>query len=485
MNVKLATAVAKRLASLQTEPVTRPSPKPHSRARRLSYASRIVGLALLSGLPALIVALVLLWRGDYDANLQWTLTFLIVGCWLLISLALRRRAEFPLQTLSNLLAALREGDYSLRARQTRGEDPLAEVMREANALINTLREQRLDALEATTLLRKVMEEIDVAIFAFDADERLRLVNRAGERLLAQPAERLLDSAAAELGLSHCLQGEPRRIERTLQMSFPGVPDSTARWGVSRSDFRQGGLPLQLLVITNLSRALREEELQAWQRLVRVLGHEINNSLAPIKSMAGSLGDLLERNPRPPDWEEDARRGLRVISGRAEALSRFTKAYASLARLPKPTFRPLEVGAWIRRVARLETRLPVTLLPGPEITIKADGDQLEQLLINLVRNAVDATLETGGSVRMGWRKNGASLEVWVEDDGPGISNPGNLFVPFFTTKPGGAGIGLVLSRQIAEAHGGALALENRSANHGAEARLVLPLQTESRTGKRPP
>ncbi|HEX5481352.1 MAG TPA: ATP-binding protein, partial [Terriglobia bacterium] len=428
--------------------MTRPSPKPQPRARRFSYAGRIVGLALLSGLPALAAALVLLWSGNYGANLQWTLTFLITGCWLMISLALRRRAEFPLQTLSNLLAALREGDYSLRARQTRGEDPLAEVMREANALINTLREQRLDALEATTLLRKVMEEIDVAIFAFDADERLRLVNRAGERLLAQPAERLLGSAAAELGLSHCLQGEPRRIERTLQMSFPGVPDSTARWGVSRSDFRQSGLPLQLLVITNLSRALREEELQAWQRLVRVLGHEINNSLAPIKSMAGSLGDLLERNPRPSDWEEDARRGLRVISGRAEALSRFTRAYASLARLPKPVFRPLEVGLWVRRVVGLESRVRVTIVPGPEITLKADGDQLEQVLINLLRNAVDAALETSGGVRVGWRTRGASLEVWVEDDGPGISNPGNLFVPFFTTKPGGAGIGLVLSRQIA-------------------------------------
>ncbi len=451
--------------------------KKNARARRLTFVRRIVGMALLAGLPALIVALVLLWSAPYSSQTQWTLTILITGCWLGISLALRPRVEIPLHTLSNLLSALREGDYSLRARATRGDDPLGEVMREANLLINTLREQRLDALEATTLLRKVMEEIDVAVFAFDAGERLRLVNRAGERLLAQPAERLLGSTASELGLSSCLQSGAHSGERIFEKTFPGEPDMAARWGVSRSDFRQGGLPMQLLVITNLSRALREEELKAWQRLVRVLGHEINNSLAPIKSMAGSLEKLLERVPRPADWEEDMQRGLRVIGGRAEALSRFTGAYARLARLPKPTFHPLEVGSWIRRVAGLETRLPVSVLAGPDVTISADGDQLEQLLINLIRNAADAALETGGGVRVGWKKNGANLEVWIEDDGPGISNPSNLFVPFFTTKPSGVGIGLILSRQIAEAHGGMLSLKNRPAGQGAEARLILPLRDE--------
>ncbi|MGH9352210.1 MAG: sensor histidine kinase [Terriglobia bacterium] len=428
-------------------------------------------MALLAGLPAMIVALALLWTRNYSERTQWTLSIAIVSFWLGTCLALRRRVEVPLQTLSNLLAALREGDYSFRARRSEGDDPLAEVMREANAIINLLREQRMDALEATSLLRKVMEEIDVAIFAFDAGKRLRLVNLAGARLLAQPTERLLGATAGELNLSRCLEGEPRRVEQT---SFPGAPDTAARWGVNRSSFRQGGFPLQLLVITDLRRALREEELQAWQRLVRVLGHEINNSLAPIKSMAGSLETLLRRNPRPSDWEDDVGRGLRVIGGRAEALSRFTGAYASLAKLPKPNPKPFEVGAWVRRVVAMETRLHVDLLPGPEVVIRADADQLEQLLINLIRNAADASLETGGAVGIGWKKNGASLDLWVEDEGPGIANPANLFVPFFTTKPGGVGIGLVLSRQIAEAHGGALTLENRPGASGAQARLTLPL-----------
>jgi len=425
-------------------------------------------LGFAAGLPGTLVALVLLWVADYTPRMQWTLTIFILAFWLGAAFALRARVVYPLQTLANLLAALREEDFSFRARGARSGDALGEVMLEVNALGEVLRDQRLGALEATALLRKVMVEIDVAVFTFDGKQRLRLLNRAGERLLAQPAARLLGRTAFELGLADCLEGEPAR---TLPMSFPG---GTGRWGIRRSTFRERGMPHQLLVLTDLSRPLREEERQAWQRLIRVLGHELNNSLAPIKSMAGTLGTLLAREPRPADWKEDMRRGLGVIAARAEVLSRFMEAYARFARLPTPRLQPVEVGALLRRVAGLETRLRVNLLGGPELTIQADGDQLEQLLINLLRNAVDAALETGGGVRMGWTRNGDYMEVCIEDEGPGLPNTSNLFVPFFTTKPGGSGIGLVLSRQIAEGHGGALTLENRRNGPGCEARLRLPL-----------
>jgi nitrogen fixation/metabolism regulation signal transduction histidine kinase len=254
------------------------------------------------------------------------------------------------------------------------------------------------------------------------------------------------------------------------MTFPG---GAGRWDVRRSTFRERGLPHHLLVLSDLSRALREEERQAWQRLVRVIGHELNNSLAPIKSIAGSLESLVTRDPQPIDFREDMRRGLSVISSRAASLGRFMDAYARLARLPQPRFQTLSVSALVNRVVRLETRLEIALIPGPEVTIRADGDQLEQLLINLVRNAVDASMETGAGVKVGWIKSNGGLELRIEDEGPGLSNTGNLFVPFFTTKPAGSGIGLVLSRQIAEAHGGTLTLENRKAAHGCEARLRLP------------
>jgi nitrogen fixation/metabolism regulation signal transduction histidine kinase len=350
------------------------------------------------------------------------------------------------------------------------DDALGEVMLEANLLAGTLRDQRLGALEATALLRKVMEEIDVAVFTFDGADRLRLVNRAGERLLGRVAERLLNATAADLGLGDCLKAPSPRV---ADMAFPG---GAGRWEVRRTSFRQGGLPHQLLVLTDVSRPLREEERQAWQRLMRVLGHEINNSLAPIKSIAGSLVRLIRREELPPDWREDAGRGLEVISSRSEALTRFTASYARLARLPQPRLTPVAVDQIVRRASGLETRLPVAVVPGPPLTILADSDQLEQLLINLLHNAADAALETRGGVAVGWGAGAGYFELWIDDEGPGLAQTTNLFVPFFTTKPGGSGIGLVLSRQIAEGHNGTLTLANRADARGCRAVLRLPLGT---------
>jgi PAS domain S-box-containing protein len=436
--------------------------------RRVSFERRILWLALMTGLAGSFVALTILWTGDFTPKVRWTLTAFVVIFWLGYAFHLRERVVRPLQTISNLLSGLREGDFSIRARGERPGDALGDVMLEVNTLAETLHGQRLDALEATTLTRKIMGEIDVAIFAFDAEGKVRLVNRAGERLMDRPAEQLLGRSAAELGLEDCLETE---VPRILSRSFPG---GSGQWETRRSEFRQGGLPMKMLVLTNLNQALREEERQAWRRLIRVMGHELNNSLAPIRSLSGSLESLLQREPRPPDWEEDLKRGLGVISARSESLKRFMDAYARLARLPRPKMHPLDLGALVRRVAGLETRMAVVLAPGPHLTVQADADQLEQLLINLVRNAVDAALETGGGVRLGWGKNGSHFDVWVEDEGPGLSNTSNLFVPFFTTKPGGSGIGLVLCREIAEAHGGSLTLENRRPGPGCAARLKLPM-----------
>jgi nitrogen fixation/metabolism regulation signal transduction histidine kinase len=297
------------------------------------------------------------------------------------------------------------------------------------------------------------------------------VNRAGERLLARPAEQLLDRTAQELGFGELLKGDP---SRTASLNFPG---GTGRWGVRRGSFRQEGRPHQLLVMTDLSRALRDEERQAWQSIVRVIGHELNNSLAPIKSIAGTMGTMLAKNPRAEDWESDLQSGLTIIASRADSLSRFMEAYARLARLPAPRVQPVDVTAWIQRVVALETRMKIEIEPGAAGTaIRADEAQLEQLLINLVRNAVDAATEQNrsGRVKVGWSKSSSALEVWVQDDGPGLSDSANLFVPFFTTKPAGSGIGLALCRQISEAHGGSLTLENRRDGTGCIARLKLPV-----------
>ena len=437
------------------------------RSQLLPFEDRVLVLALGTGLPGTLLSLLFVWLDTHSPKLRWTVTLVVVFLWGWLAVNQRDRVVRPLQTLANLLSALREGDFSQRARQPEEPDALAEVIQEVNAIGEILRQQRLGAVEATALLHRVVDEVEVAVFAFDEQRRLWLVNRSGERLLAERSERLLGKPADALGLAELLDGE---VSRILPLTFPGGP---GRWEIRRSSFRERGLSQRLLVIADLSQTLREEERQAWQRLIRVLGHELNNSLAPIHSMASTLAGLLTREPPPEDWIDDMRQGLDVIGNRSGALISFMAAYARLARLPPPRRTPFELAGLIRRTAALETRLPVYVENGPEVTIEADPDQVEQLLINLIRNAVDAALETGGGVGVGWRRDGEQIEVRVEDEGTGLSNLENLFVPFYTTKPGGTGIGLALSRQIAEAHGGSLTLDNRAPEPGCVALLRLP------------
>ena len=434
---------------------------------RLTFDQRTLLLALLVGLPASALALVLLLIGDYSIGIRWTLGLALLGAWVGLAYYVRLRVNRPMATVANMLAALREGEFSIRARDE-GDDSVAATLSEVNALERMFREQRLGAVEATHLLRRVLEEIDVVVVAFDATGQVRLANQAAEVLTGHAAGALLGKAASELGLEQTLEGEtPRTIER----------EDTAgsrRWQIRRSAIRMEGERLTLVVMTDLSTALRAEEREAWRRLVRVLSHEINNSLAPISSIAASIRDLVEREPRP-DWAQDARRGLDIVRSRSESLRRFMAAYARLAQLPPPVHADVDVEAWIDRVVALENRLPVCVRRGPRVTLSADRDQLEQALINLVANAVDASLEARGGVAVGWEVDDGTVEILVEDEGPGLADTQNLFVPFYTTKPHGTGVGLTLSRHIAENHGGSLTLRNRLDRCGAQARLVLPVR----------
>lgn len=434
----------------------------------MGHDARVLLLALGAGLPATVAALVLVWSGDRTAKVQWTVTAVVLGVWLGLSLLAQAHVVRALNTISSLLAAMREGDFSVGGRRAGGADPLGITLLELNTLAALLRQYRLGTMEATTLLNEVMAQIDVAVLAFDSQHRLQLINRAGEVLLRRPIEQLLGHTAQDLVLSELLTGE---VPRTVETVLGGV---TGRWELRRTPFRRDGVPHILLVLSDVDRALRAEERLAFHRMARVLGHEINNSLAPIKSIAASLLDLTRTGPLPPDAHEDVKSGLAVIERRAEALGRFMDSYSRLARLPPPRLAPLDVGAWIRRVVGLERRLAVSVAAGPDITIQADGDQLDQLLINLVSNAVEAAAETRGDVRLGWQTRDGFLEVSVLDEGPGIAQTANLFIPFFTTKPNGSGIGLALSRQIAEAHRGQITLKNRDERRGCIARLRLPI-----------
>ncbi|HEX3695502.1 MAG TPA: ATP-binding protein [Polyangia bacterium] len=434
----------------------------------VGHDGRVLLAGLAASVPGLVLALGLLWAGEHSLKLQVTLTLIVVSLWVGFLNSLHEQVVRPLQSIANLLAAVREGDFSIRGRRHDAGEALGTALAEINLLGDTLREQRLGAVEASALLGKVMFEIDMAIFAFDEDRRLRLINRAGEQLVGRGPGSLLGTQAAELGMTGLLEGHG---QRTLELTFAGARQS---WDLRRTEFRQQGRPHQLVVLANVQRALRDEERQAWQRLVRVLGHEINNSLAPIQSIADHLLQSLRRQARPPDWEDDVTRGLTVVGRRAEGLGRFMKAYARLARLPPLKVAPIDVGEWLGRASALDARLVVVIKPGPPLFFAGDIDQLDQLLINLIRNAVDAALETGGAVSLTWGRSASVVEILISDDGPGIADATNLFVPFFTTKPNGSGIGLILSRQIAEAHRGSLDLRNRQGRSGCLAVVRLPL-----------
>jgi PAS domain S-box-containing protein len=435
------------------------------RARNLEAA--ITGLVLLAALPAVAVAGYFLWAQPLAAEVRWTLIVVVVGTWILAASAARQLSVRSLNLVANLLGALREGDYSIRGLSARSGSSMAGVMREVNDLGSTLQRQRTEAVESTVLLTHVMEEILVGVFAFDPTNKLLLVNKSGEELLGKPSEELVGQPASALGFDEYLGGEARRL---VDRTFGG---RRGRYEVRRAMFYRDGRPHQLVVLADLSQALREEEQAAWQRIVRVLSHEINNSLTPIKSIAHSLRRIVDRAAGFERREEVAQ-GLSLVEERSGALGRFLRAYAQLARLPKPRPKAFHVGELVHRIVELEKRLRVRIDASPDVQVVADSDQVEQLLINVIRNAVDASLDTGGGVSVAWHVDDRWFELNIDDEGKGLPDTSNLFVPFFTTKPQGSGIGLALSRQIAEAHGGTMGLDNRTGAPGCRATLRLPL-----------
>jgi len=395
--------------------------------------------------------------------------------WMFAVSLLMEQIVRPLQTLANVVAALREDDYSFRARGGQRNDALGDLAVEVNRLASTLQAQRAGALEAMALVERVMRSMQSPVLAFDPEGRLRLLNAAGEKAFGLRVPKALGRSAAELKMDELLHGENDDL-----ISLGGGTQSV-RWVVKRTSFRLRGVPHTLLVLSDVSAALREEERVAWERLIRVLGHEINNSLTPIKSIAGSLRGRLSALNDGSCEKADFERGLEVIENRSESLNRFLQAYRQLMGLPAPKLSTTPLAALVERVAQLERRLAVTVLRTEDVVLQIDVDQIEQALINLVRNAAeaalspDATGEDAPEVAISWQIVGAEVVIAVLDNGPGLSNAGNLFVPFYTTKPGGTGIGLVLAQQIAQAHRGSVQLVNRPDGVvGCEADLRLPL-----------
>jgi two-component system nitrogen regulation sensor histidine kinase NtrY len=443
--------------------------------RRLGFERRLRLWLYLLGLPMALLCWLLLRRYSVEPLEQcFVLLALTLGWAFAVSLLMEQIIR-PLQTLANVVAALREDDYSFRARGGQRNDAVGDLALEVNRLAATLQGQRAGALEAMALVERVMRSMQSPVLAFDPAGRLRLLNAAGERAFGLRGQTALGYSATQLKLEELLHVGDDDV-----ISLDRGPQSV-RWVVKKTSFRLRGIPHMLLVLSDVSAALREEERLAWERLIRVLGHEINNSLTPIKSIAGSLRGRLAALKSVSSEMVDFERGLEVIENRSESLNRFLQAYRQLMGLPSPKLGAVSLAALVERVAQLERRVVVTVTPAADVVLEVDKDHIEQALINLVRNAADAALGPdaidGGAARVdiSWQTTGAEVVIAILDNGPGLTNAGNLFVPFYTTKPGGTGIGLVLAQQIAQAHRGSVQLANRTDGHaGCKADLRLPL-----------
>lgn len=454
-----------------------------STRRRLSYERRIRLWLFALALPSFVLTAWLAYRETTSVTVTLGFSVALSALWGIAAAYFFDQLVRPLQTLSNVVAALREDDFSFRARGGRRGDSLGDLALEVNALAGTLQTQRSAARDALTLVERVMTSMQSPMLAFDSSGRLRLLNKAAEHAFHLAPRNALGRPAADLDLTPLLAHQDQDVFIQSGKEASALGFTPMRWSIRRTTFRLQGVPHTLFVLSDVASALREEERIAWQRLIRVLSHEINNSLTPIMSLAGSLRARLPHKTTPPAVDtEDFRRGLSVIEERAASLNRFLQAYQHLTRLPPPHFQIVPFTRLVEQVIDLETRLSIQLSPGPAILLLADSDQLQQLLINLVSNAVEAALSpdraapADAQVSISWTASPSQVILLIRDSGPGLSSTANLFVPFYTTKPDGNGIGLVLAQQIATSHHGSVLLYNNSSAPGCTAELRLPLQS---------
>ncbi len=437
-------------------------------ARRISSEQKLFLSVLISAVPVVI----LLFYVFTDDEISLTFKISVTGfcfIWLLaVAASIRENFVYHLRTLSNLVEAIRTEDYSMRSSRVRDPGELAELYQQIDTLTNQLRSLKQQELESEKLLERIVNQINVAIIACDDSGQIRLANRLAGKLLVEKPEELVGQALDATVLDDLVTEEGSQL---IDYDFPGSP---GRWQINVQSYRYQGKPGKIVFITDLKQVLSEEEISAWQRLIRVIAHEVNNSLTPISSICQTLENHLARLP---DFEndDDLKQGLAVIEERAKGLRDFISVYARIAKLPDPHKVSFRVDSLLEKVQRFFSDQAVSVNAVDEdASLFGDPVLVEQALINLVKNAVEANEGAALPVQLHFSQKPGFVEFVVLDNGSGISNPANLFIPFYTTKEKGAGIGLALSRQIAAKHGGQVILENRNDSDGAVARLQLPI-----------
>ena len=446
--------------------------------KRRPFEAHLIRLVLLASLPLLLLLLWVMVLADISIWLI-LLTGLIGSLMILYtSYSIYQKISYQFRSISNLLEALIQGDYTLRARTDQSSGAFDELVVAINGLAKRLSQQRWESVESQLLLRTIIEHIDVAIIALNQDNQIRFLNPAAENLLQ------LKNSLTNRELLQQLAFVQELTSGCHQVVELSLGYQQGRFNVYVEEFREDGKQHKLLFITDIRTLLRSEERKAWQDLVRVISHEINNSLSPIASISQTLQRLLERDAQHADVIGNLREGLGIISERAKGLSQFVDSYKQLAKLPEPQTQPLSIRPLVEKIVALFNHQPITIEAERDFILQLDPVQFEQVLINLLKNAIEATAlanpnNPGSTITIRWSVSRQFFKLDICDQGSGISNPDNLFVPFYSTKKQGSGIGLVLCRQIIEAHNGRLSLSNLALNNqnsgGCCASIELPLQ----------
>ncbi|MDQ8202745.1 ATP-binding protein [Pelagicoccus sp. SDUM812003] len=446
------------------------APRPPFRQHRFSYEAKIVLNAALCALPGFVLCALLMLAYDSEWEVWVTVMIFLILPWPLLAWRLQSRISNPIKIATNILGSIREGDYTMRTKRIGEKDgTIVELYKEINYISELLEHSRTAGIETQSAIVKIMEHIDVAILVVDQNRVVKQANDAARRLIASITNweaSPIDCSVDELRIAFCLDDSPSDFSRF------SYRDASRRFEGRRGIFRMEGQRYSLILLTDITQASSEQERESWKRLLRVLGHELNNSLAPISSLANTLHKITRATEMDSETKTDLLDGMETIATRSEDIVRFMKDYTQLARLPEPNVRAVSISHVLRKVCQLYSEEVQLDLPSTSPYALADPSQIEQAMINLVKNACEATSHRAKSVRVSTRSSEESVAISIEDEGPGISNPDNLFVPFYTTKENGSGIGLAISKQIVEAVGGSLSLKNRTDRQGCIASITL-------------
>lgn len=403
---------------------------------------------------------------------------ILIATNLYMVLSVWQSTEYEFRNVYNLIDAVAQGDYSFRGLTHTGDSALNDVIKILNSLASNIQQQRYKSEENFLLVKKIVDHIDVAIIAFSHDASIQLLNPAATRLLNINANDLFTKVPDRLRI--ILDIEPGE---THVVSF-----QLGRFRIHKEQFVLDGMVHNIAFVTNLSRILRREERKAWKNLLRVISHEVNNSVAPLSSYSSVLIKQVEAREIDPRLQEELVEGLTVIKNRARSMADFVARYKDISKLPEPVLQAVNIEDIVRRVAQLFPAGKVQF-EGYSTIFHADPNLLEQALINVVKNGIEATEAhkvvtepIGSRVECGawisWTSKPSGFEIHISDAGGGIQSIENLFTPFFTTKKSGTGIGLIISRQIIESHNGQLALTNRQDSQGCLAVISLPNRVAS-------